>query len=96
MPNDNLEAEAKLQKLARRLHQGWAKTHPATEKELAAVRAAIQAQWEQEQKIRQNIENAQAQDSQSSPQNQSTQQSKSNQSQNQTKQSQDEDHGHSH
>lgn len=48
MPDDHSDAEAKLQKLAQRLHRGWAKLHPATTKELAAVRAVVQEQWEQE------------------------------------------------
>ena len=54
--SDNLaQSEAKLQKLAKHLHRGWAKLHPATENDLAAVREVVRQQWEQEQKIEQRI-----------------------------------------
>lgn len=55
MPDDTTQSEAKLQKLAQRLHRGWAKLHPATEKDLAAVRAVVRQQWEKDQKIEQRI-----------------------------------------
>lgn len=48
MSNDNTKAEAKLRKLGERVRAGWAKLHPVSEKQLAAVRAAVRQEWEQE------------------------------------------------
>ena len=54
--SDNIaQSEAKLQKLAKHLHLGWAKLHPATEKDLAAGREVVRLQWEQERQIEKRI-----------------------------------------
>jgi hypothetical protein len=58
MPNDHTETERKLEKLAERLHDGWAKLHPVTEKELAGVHQAVREQWEKEQKIEKSMAEA--------------------------------------
>ena len=49
MTDQEHESEANLGLLSKRLHAGWAKLHPATAKERAAVREAVRKQWEQEQ-----------------------------------------------
>ena len=56
MTDDCAEAEAKLQKLADRVHRGWAKLHPVTEKELEGVREAVREQWQREERVRRNLE----------------------------------------
>ena len=48
MPNQNTDAEAKLQKLGQRLRAGHAKQHPM--QNLDTVRAAVREQYQQEQK----------------------------------------------
>ena len=48
MSDDNTEAAAMLRKLGERVRAGWAKLHPVSDKHLAAVRAAVAKQWEQE------------------------------------------------
>ena len=58
MPDDTTQSEAKLRKLAERLHRGWEKLHPVTEKELAAVRQVVREQWEHEEKIRLRLDKA--------------------------------------
>lgn len=49
MPDENAEAERVLGVLARRLRMGWAKQHPATDRQLERVREAVREQWEKEQ-----------------------------------------------
>jgi len=49
MADDQTELEEKFKKVADRLHRGWAKLYPPTEKDLAAVQEAIREHWEQEQ-----------------------------------------------
>lgn len=93
MPDDD-QSEARLHKLARRLHQGWEKLHPVTEKELDAVRQAVRAQWEQEQKVgRQAAASAQTKKGKSAEQ---TQESKKTRSQGHTKPGTDKSDEHSH
>jgi hypothetical protein len=58
MPDDE-QAEARLHKLAGRLHDGWEKLHPATEKELDAVRQAAQQYWEHKQSLKREQEESQ-------------------------------------
>ena len=48
MSDDNTKAAAKLSQLGDRARVGWAKLHPVSEQHLAAVRAAVRQQWEQE------------------------------------------------
>lgn len=48
MSDDNKKAAANLRKLGERVRAGWAKLHPVSAKQLAAVRAAVAKQWEQE------------------------------------------------
>ena len=48
MSDDNKQAAANLRKLGERVRAGWAKLHPVSAKQLAAVRAAVAKQWEQE------------------------------------------------
>ncbi len=55
MPNDQTDIERKLEKLADRLDDGWAKLHPVTEKELARVREAVRKQWENERQMEQRV-----------------------------------------
>jgi hypothetical protein len=49
MPNENTDAEAALKKLGHRLRLGWAKKHPASDKNLESVKNTVREQWEQEQ-----------------------------------------------
>ncbi len=52
MPNNDIsESAAKLRKLADRLHRGWAKLHPVTEKQMLGVREAVRDQWLREQQV---------------------------------------------
>jgi hypothetical protein len=55
MAEDYTQSEAKLRKLATRLRRGWAKLHPATKKELAAVREEVREQWKQDREILKRI-----------------------------------------
>lgn len=48
MSDDNKKAAANLRKLGERVRAGWAKLHPVSAKQLAAVHAAVAKQWEQE------------------------------------------------
>ena len=48
MSDDNKKAAANLRKLGERVRAGYAKLHPVSAKQLAAVRAAVVKQWEQE------------------------------------------------
>ncbi len=48
MSDDNKKAAANLRKLGERVRAGYAKLHPVSAKQLAAVRAAVAKQWEQE------------------------------------------------
>ena len=50
MPDHEKTAQEKLQKLAKRLRQGWAVRYPVSEKTLEAVRQVVKQQWEQEQR----------------------------------------------
>jgi hypothetical protein len=50
MPNQKPDAEAALRKLGQRIREGHAMKHPATEKDLEAVRNVVRDQYEQEQK----------------------------------------------
>ena len=93
MSDDNTEAAAMLRKLGERVRAGWAKLHPVSDKHLAAVRAAVVKQWEQEHggksraKARRLAKQSHAEHDQSSRQSRSTK----------TKgRSQSHDHGHSH
>jgi hypothetical protein len=52
MPNPHTDAEAKLQKLGQRLRAGWAAQHPADDRDLESVRAAVRAQWERDQELK--------------------------------------------
>jgi hypothetical protein len=52
MPDDLTQCETNLRKLAERLHKGWARLHPVTEKNLALVRQAVHEQWRKEQELR--------------------------------------------
>ncbi len=52
MPDDLTQCEANLQKLAERLHRGWARLHAVKEKHLALVRQAVHEQWQKEQELR--------------------------------------------
>jgi len=53
MSKEDARIALKFRKLAKRLHRGWAELHPATTKELEAVRRAVRLQWEQAQKVTQ-------------------------------------------
>ena len=93
MSDDNTKAAAKLRKLGERVRAGWAKLHPVSDKHLAAVRAAVAKQWEQEHagkpmaKPQRSASQSRAAHDQSSRQSRSTK----------TKgRSQSHDHGHSH
>ena len=55
MSEDYSQTEAKLAKLSKRLHQGWAKLHPATDKDLAAVREIVTQHWKADQEISRRI-----------------------------------------
>jgi len=48
MNDDNAKAAAQLRKLGRWVRAGWVKLRPVSEKHLAAVRAAVRQDWEQE------------------------------------------------
>ncbi len=48
MPNQNNDAEAKLQKLGHHLRLGWEKVPLDTEKNQATVREAVKEQWQKE------------------------------------------------
>jgi len=50
MPNEQSNAEGKLEKLGKRLRRGAAKLHPVTEKEIKAVREALFRQHQEERK----------------------------------------------
>lgn len=52
MPKRQMDFEATLEKLGVRLRRGWVKLHPLKKKELQRVRAAVKAQWTQQQKTR--------------------------------------------
>ena len=92
MSDDNTKAAAKLRKLGERVRAGWAKLHPVSEKHLAAVRAAVAKQWEQEHggKSRAKAQRL-AKQSQAS-QEHSTRQSHATKPK---RQSRSQDHGHS-
>lgn len=49
MATNSSQAGWLLTKLGEHARQGMAKLHPVSEKQLAAVRAAVGAQWQQEQ-----------------------------------------------
>jgi hypothetical protein len=95
MPDDTTESEAKLRKLAERLHRGWEKLHPVTEKELAAVRQVVRAQWEHEQQVRHRVEKAQkaAESTQTKP---AAEQKKEKKAQEQERRQNDQTHKHGH
>jgi len=48
MPDQNIDAEAKLKKLGHHLRLGWAKQPIDTEKNLETVRGAVREQWHKE------------------------------------------------
>ena len=50
MPDQNTDAEAKLEKLGQRVRAGFAKQHPA--QNLETVRGAVREQYEQEQEAK--------------------------------------------
>lgn len=55
MPETESEFEEKLRKLGSRIHHGWTKLYPVKEKHMKAVRDAAAAQWERENKMRQQV-----------------------------------------
>lgn len=59
MEPDYSEVEAKLRRLADRVHRGWAKLYPMTEQEREMVRQAAREQWEREEQVRQELAEAQ-------------------------------------
>ena len=91
MPDDITEAERKLHKLAEKLDQKWKELHPVSQKTMEGVQAIIKEQWEQEQKIRKDIQQARIEADQAS-QRQGEQQSQKHQQE----QDQNKRHGHSH
>jgi hypothetical protein len=93
MSDDPNKAAAKLRKLGERARAGWAKLHRVSEKHLAAVRAAVLQQWEQEQaskprsKLHKTAKHSRVADSQATRQARSTKTKQQSKSQ---------DYGHSH
>ena len=47
MSKPHHRAEEKLRTLGQHVRQGWAKLHPVTDKEMRAVDAALEKQWQQ-------------------------------------------------
>jgi hypothetical protein len=92
MSDENRQAAANLRKLGERARAGWAKLHPVSAKQLAAVRAAVAKQWEQEHagkpmaKSQHSVQSRVAHD-------QSSRQSRATKVKGQSK---SRDHGHSH
>ncbi len=92
MSEDNTKAAANLRQLGERVRTGWAKLHPVSEKQLAAVRAAVVKQWAQEQpgksmaKPQRTVKQSQAAQDQSSRQSRAAKAKRRSQSH---------DHGHS-
>lgn len=58
MPVDTTKTERKLWKLAKRLHQGWAEKYAVKDKDLQRVRQVVKEQWDAEQKVVKNVEEA--------------------------------------
>lgn len=54
MPDDLSELEGDLAKLGKRLRQGWAKVHPVSDREKAAVTQVVREEWEKEQQVAQS------------------------------------------
>lgn len=86
--------------LARRVHEGAAHRHAATEKDLAAVREAVKQQWEKEQAVQKSVEESQqpskkSEDGEKSQTNEQDQTKSSDQSQSSDGDSQGKTHGHS-
>ena len=48
MPDQNTDAAKKLEKLGRRIRDGFAKEHPIPERSLETVRQTIREQWEKD------------------------------------------------
>jgi hypothetical protein len=50
MPNpEQADTEARLHKLGQKVREGWEKTHPTEDKDLAFFKDAIRDQWEKDQ-----------------------------------------------
>jgi hypothetical protein len=50
MPNpQQADTEARLHKLGQKVREGWEKTHPTEDKDLAFFKDAIRDQWEKDQ-----------------------------------------------
>lgn len=96
MPVDTTKTVRKLQKLAKRLDQGWAEKYAVTNKDLERVRQGVKEQWDEEQKIAKNREEGEAalrQRASSLRKERARQQRKRASSQQQTRKR---SHGHSH
>ena len=61
MTDDLKKAEAQLKKLSERLHKGWNKLHPVTEKHLSIVRGAFKEQ-QKKQELKVGQKNSAAKD----------------------------------
>jgi hypothetical protein len=91
MSDDNRKAAANLRKLGERVRAGWAKLHPVSAKQLAAVRAAVVKQWEQEHAGKPMAKPQRAVKQSQAGHDQSSRQSRSAKAE---RRSQSHDHGH--
>ena len=93
--NDTTKAEAKLRKLGERVRAGWHQVHPLDPKHLAAVRAAVRQQWEQEHAGKSVVAEPETrQSSRAAEQQQSRQASKTTRPRSSRSQDHSQDHGH--
>lgn len=92
MSEDNKKAAANLSKLGERFRIGWAKLHPVTAKQRAAVRAAVAQQWEQEHVGKPKTQSQRAAHSRVAH-DQSNRQTRATKAKNRSR---SRDHGHSH
>ena len=93
MSDDNKKAAANLRKLGERVRAGWAKLHPVTAKQLAAVRAAVAKQWEQEHAGKPMVKSQRSQSQSRLGHGQSVRQTRARKAK---RRSQSRDYGHSH
>lgn len=93
MSDDNTRAAAKLRKLGEKVREGWARLHPVSEKQLAAVRAAVRQQWQQEHGSKSRVQSQRTAKQTQAAQDQTSAQAESKKTK---RQSRSKDHGHSH
>ena len=92
MSKHDHSAEEKLRTLGQRLQQGWAKLHPVTDQEMAAVNEALEKQWEQTHQADATKSQTEASPPTTSLPSQSQQEQKPDKARAQDSESQDHDH----